>query len=166
RTLVGRVMPNGTLDPTFGVGGVVALSVGSGSSEAGAVAIQPDDDKIVVGGDAAEGMLFVLRLNGNGTLDKSFGVGGIRFVSVPGVRTYSGVGGSLRIQSDGKIVLGGSVDVGPDAASMILVRLTPDGGLDTTFNGTGVQASDVPSSLYSLTLGPAGGAGGGGGGGG
>ena len=154
RTLVGRLLANGALDTTFGTGGVVALSVGSGSSEAGAVAIQANG-KIVVGGDCAEGM-FVLRLNLNGTLDTGFGAGGIRLVSVPGVRHVSGVGGCLRLQGDEKIVLGGSADYGPDLATMTLVRLNPNGGFDTTFNGTGIQASEVPSTIYSLVLNPAG----------
>ena len=66
----------GQLDSTFGTGGIFATSfTQSGSTMDIAVAIQ-SDGKIVLGGSTPNGAA-LLRLNTNGTLDTSFGSGGI-----------------------------------------------------------------------------------------
>src|ERR1700756_2158218 len=62
----------GKLDPTFGVGGVFANRVGILAS----VAAVQSNGKIVVGGEISPEAA-VARLNANGTLDSTFGAGGV-----------------------------------------------------------------------------------------
>ena len=75
---VARYLPNGALDRTFG-GGVATTSFSRADATAKGVAVQADG-KVVVGGVAfsdAQGDRFaVARYNDDGTLDRSFGIGG------------------------------------------------------------------------------------------
>ncbi len=77
--LVRRYNPNGALDPTFGNGGSV-LTAGGPSSAFGEV-IQPDGKVVVTGESRTNGYPTAVRYNTDGSLDSSFGAGGI--VSTP-----------------------------------------------------------------------------------
>jgi uncharacterized delta-60 repeat protein len=115
-----------------------------------AMALGPDG-KIVVTGEATRDvgtgtLLEVARLNTDGTLDTSFNGTGMETVSfdaggwTPTVEAVSGV----VVQPDDKIVLVGQVNL-PGAqdddtvapADAAVARLNADGGLDTSFNGSG-----------------------------
>ncbi|HXM20852.1 MAG TPA: hypothetical protein VN948_06275 [Terriglobales bacterium] len=120
----------GQLDGTFGTGGIFTTNFTQGDSTMDiAVAIQ-SDGKIVVGGSTPGGGA-VARLKTNGTLDSSFGTGGIVNNSFD-----LGVVVGVAIQPDGKILaaaagfLGGSVG-----------RFNPDGSIDTTFGNGGFASS-------------------------
>ncbi len=72
---VGRYLPDGTLDPTFGSGGKVLTPI-LNSAEARSMDIQ-DDGKIVVSGFANGGsgnQIALARYNTDGSLDETFGV--------------------------------------------------------------------------------------------
>jgi uncharacterized delta-60 repeat protein len=121
----------GHLDPTFGNGGIVTTDFGdqTGSSNvasANAVTIQ-SNGKIVVGGGIPSHTGFpvpaVARYNTNGSLDTTFGTGGI--ASIPSIEDIPLT--TITLQSDGKIVA-----VGVN----IVVRYLSTGVLDSTF-GTG-----------------------------
>src|SRR5207248_1833694 len=74
-----RYASNGSLDPSFGNGGKVTTLIGGNNCDGSAVAIQADG-KIIVGGDSYNGTSYdftLARYNSNGTLDSSFGTGGI-----------------------------------------------------------------------------------------
>jgi len=98
-----RVMPNGDLDPTFGLSGISTVSAtGSGGyAFCTAIAIQPDG-KIVLGGFAYDGwgQGIVMRLNADGTLDSHFGTSGKQFVDecVEGIVIL--VGGDIVVLSE------------------------------------------------------------------
>jgi uncharacterized delta-60 repeat protein len=112
----------GDLDTTFGVGGTVFLNFGvsPGSTDALGVAVQPDG-RIVVSGRAFGNFngSALARLNSDGSLDQTFGVGGVVRPAV----TH----GNVELQSDGKILVLGSV----------LVRYNTDGTVDTSFGSSG-----------------------------
>src|SRR5436190_17286841 len=96
----------GDLDPTFGSGGKVSTAIGSGHDDANAMVLQPDG-KIVAGGWTVSGANYLFglaRYNSNGTLDASFGSGGIVTTAFGGTRDpcYA-----IVLQSDGKIVAAG-----------------------------------------------------------
>jgi uncharacterized delta-60 repeat protein len=124
-----RLMPNGTVDGTFGTGGFTTTSVTSFFSDGFAVAVQADG-KIVVGGLTFNGStddFAVVRYNANGTLDGTFGTGG---------KTVTDMGNhnrifALQLLGDGKIAVAGEW-AGAFAAGLY----TTSGTLDTTF-GTG-----------------------------
>ncbi|HUD65626.1 MAG TPA: hypothetical protein VMQ17_13645 [Candidatus Sulfotelmatobacter sp.] len=81
-----RYTSNGVLDTTFGTNGLVITKVGTRSDAPSALLLQPNG-KIVMGGfEVAEGnipgMMSLVRYNANGTLDTTFGKGGISLASV------------------------------------------------------------------------------------
>jgi uncharacterized delta-60 repeat protein len=113
--------PQGTIDPSFGADGKGAALVDLGGTDEGrAMAIQANG-KIVIAGytnrygnyDAA-----VVRLQPNGTLDTTFGNGGLRIIELPGAQSI----GSLAIAPDGGIVIAGRADPG----NMFVARLLGD----------------------------------------
>jgi uncharacterized delta-60 repeat protein len=140
-----RYKPDGSLDTTFGTGGVVTTDVAAGQGDSfAAVAIQPDG-KVVVAGSAfappgtTPVLNFVLaRYNANGTLDPTFGVGGTDGdgIVTTGFFDFESSARDVILQIDGKIIAVGltrSSDGGQDFA---VARYQPDGSLDTSF-GTG-----------------------------
>ena len=141
-TLNSFAQPAGSLDPTFGVGGKVVTSIGAGEDKAYGVALQADN-KIVVAGfsfsfDTGKDFV-VVRYNEDGSLDETFGVGGIVTTDVQ--LGSDDIAYDLAIQTDGKIVLAGSSDNGSDRDAAI-VRYNTDGSLDLTFGTDGVVLTD------------------------
>jgi uncharacterized delta-60 repeat protein len=149
-----RYNTNGTLDSTFGTGGKVTTDLSGhdpniGTDEAHAVAIQPDG-KIVAAGFAGAfpnsggnyGNFGVARYNPDGSLDTTFGTGGM---VITAVGDFGGPGFALALQTDGKIVVGGRASTSdPDTAEdFALARYNADGSLDTTFGGEGTVMTDV-----------------------
>jgi uncharacterized delta-60 repeat protein len=141
---VARYNTDGTLDGTFGTGGVVTTPVGT-SDTANAVVVQPDD-KIVVAGRATvtNHVVALARYNANGTLDGGFGTGG-KLTTVVGTDDAAY---ALVLQPDDKLVAAGIAKVG-GVDEIALARYgsdgTPDagfgtGGTVTTAVGTGVGA--------------------------
>jgi uncharacterized delta-60 repeat protein len=135
-----RYSPNGTLDTTFGTKGKVITDLGTGSDHGWSMAVQPDG-RIVVAGSYGSGQLAVIRYTAAGALDSTFGSGGKVLTNIAlGNGAY---GGGRRVdvalQSDGRIVVCGSVD------DFIVVRLNSNGSFDTTFgNGTGRVTTQFP----------------------
>src|SRR5262245_34398023 len=76
-TLAYSQTQSGTLDLTFGTGGLVTTNFGS-SAGASNVALQPDGKLVVAGAIAQNGRtdFAVARYNSDGSLDAGFGVGG------------------------------------------------------------------------------------------
>jgi uncharacterized delta-60 repeat protein len=95
---------NGKLDTLFGVGGAVIEPIGF-SAVASALAIQKNG-KIVIAGSAYDSRDFtIVRYDSTGTYDPEFGANGM--VNTPvGLNAYAS---SISLQSDGKIIVSGSV---------------------------------------------------------
>jgi uncharacterized delta-60 repeat protein len=140
-----RLNANGSLDGTFGGGDGKVRTTVSGDSLAVAkdVIIQPDG-KIVATGYGTAGNLVVVRYNANGTLDGSFGSGGIAEID-KSFLGYDTKPQAVRLQNDGSIVV---VGLGPFESTSFVARLTPGGALDTTFNGTGHRRFKYESEVY------------------
>ncbi|MBV9957594.1 MAG: hypothetical protein JO360_04200 [Acidobacteria bacterium] len=114
------------------------------------------DGKILVGGETTNSQsdkFALMRLNSDGTLDTSFGSGGIVLTTV----NLSAHGSRLLVQPDGKILLGGysyRIDTDYD---FTIIRYTADGALDTSFNNTGSVTQTFGSSVdegYDMGLQP------------
>lgn len=110
-----RYLPDGSLDPSFGVGGKATSVPG----EAWGVALQPDGKLVAaVGG----GGLAAMRFDPDGSPDATFGSGG---------RADGGFGGfslDVALETDGDVIVAGRVLVGTGADSA-LVRYRGDGGV-------------------------------------
>ena len=170
----------GSLDTSFGRGGKVTTSIGSGVDVARALAIQ-QDGKLVAAGTNNTGPIdgggynrfALVRYHANGTLDGSFGGGGK--VTTPistGDVVVSADGNSgvfdvddayaLAIQQDGKLVAAGQAGGGRGHwgslfGDFALVRYNANGKLDTSFGRGGKVTTplggvDVGSGARSLAI--------------
>jgi len=150
--VVTRVTPSGALDTTFNGSGTVTISIkGTYGSYANTVLLQ-SDGKILVGGAAgvskfnADSEFVVARLNSDGTMDKSFGRGGL-FTWSP--TSYQNDVRGLALLSNGDILATGKAQLNGD--SYALFRLTPGGALDTTFGNQGNGLAAVHVGIPSNT---------------
>jgi uncharacterized delta-60 repeat protein len=176
--LEGRTLFAATpFDPTFGAAGRSYVDVAGMAEDASVVHLLPDG-KILIAGDATHGVdpdlqgvnrAFVARLNPDGSLDNTFGAGGIATypddVSVglgndtipqnPYVhRTWS-----IAVGPDGRVFVGGQTTTYyPEpgygqpfpwqydhAFGVLAVR--PDGTVDSSFGTRGVAVADMKHTL-------------------
>jgi uncharacterized delta-60 repeat protein len=125
----------GTLDATFGHGGVVLTS--QVQAVPGAVALQSNGDIVVAAGLGGPGSGLV-RFLPDGATDTTFGHGG--FAALPGLGIPSTRPG-LTVQSDGKLVWAGEATASNGTgAAFAVVRFNANGTLDQGF-GTGGLAT-------------------------
>jgi uncharacterized delta-60 repeat protein len=127
-----------TLDASFGTGGKVITNFGGDNDFAHSVVIQPDG-KIVAAGTTTlnRGIEFALaRYNSDGTLDTTFGVGGI----VTADFGITDVAFSVALQTDGKILAAGVTHI-DGINNIALARYNSDGTLDASF-GTDGRVTD------------------------
>lgn len=135
-----RYQRDGALDPTFGTGGKLITPVGTQRNDgAGAVAVQADGRIVVAGSSqsATTGLDFaVVRYQANGTLDPTFGTSGKVVVDFAGDADRAW---ALLIQPDGRIVVGGSANLGSASTGVdfALLRLNADGTPDNGFGQGG-----------------------------
>jgi uncharacterized delta-60 repeat protein len=130
---VARLGPNGGYDTGFGTGGWALANFGT-NDMATAMALQRDG-KLVVAGYTTEGGktdLAIERLGANGTLDDSFAGDGKAQLDLGG----DDFGQAIALQPDGKILVAGYTVVGT-STRLAVVRLQPNGLLDTTFGEGG-----------------------------
>jgi uncharacterized delta-60 repeat protein len=138
---VARYNADGSIDPSFGVGGLasIVLAVGDEADNLldtlSAVAVQADGKLVAVGRDGAHWA--AARLNTNGTLDSSFGTAGVVRFDAAGVRAAGArAAQAVAIAPDGQILIAGVTLTG-GVDQLLVVRLTATGALDATFNTTG-----------------------------
>ena len=138
-----RLNTDGSLDTTFGTGGVALLPAATGFNTGQAVAVQSNGD-IVVAADLAPGTtdsnsgVAVYRVTSAGSLDTTFGTGGSTgFSFLNGATALFSKATTLAIGPDGNIVVGGYGNDSPNGFLPALARLTPSGSLDSTFGTSG-----------------------------
>lgn len=137
-----RYNSDGSLDITFDHDGKVTTDLGD-SDYGRAVAIQSNGQIVVAGNSSNDsGSDFALaRYNGDGSLDTTFGIGGKTTTDFSSGYDY---GRTVAIQSDGKIIVGGSHSSATNS-DFALVRYNSDGSLDTTFDTDGKVITDLSS---------------------
>jgi uncharacterized delta-60 repeat protein len=156
---VTRYNADGSLDTTFNGTGRLMTNFGSGTGDyANSVTVQTDG-KILVAGysyDSVSGTHYhfaLTRYNADGSLDTSFNGTG-KLVTDIGSADW-GIGYSVTVQPDGKIVVAGESD-GINGFDFALARYNLNGSPDTSFNGTGKLVTDIGSgdwdSGYSVTV--------------
>lgn len=134
-----RYLPDGSLDNTFGTGGIVTTAIGSTQAMAYSIALQADG-KIVLSGTAGNGFALA-RYGADGALDTAFGSGG---TVVTELGSGLDVARSVLVQADGRIVAAGDVN---DGSRIALVRYGADGSLDGEFEGGGLVVTDIGTSM-------------------
>jgi uncharacterized delta-60 repeat protein len=160
--VVTRYNTNGTLDNTFGVGGRVRTDFPGLAAVPSSVVIQTDG-KIVVAGGAFPLFTFLgnfemVRYNPNGSLDRSFGSGGIVTTTFP----EGSYASDVALQPDGKIIAAGTVFVDfiigeSSNTDFALARYNPDGTLDASFGNGGQVSTDffgMEDDAFSVLIQP------------
>ncbi len=148
---------DGELDESFGIGGKVVTPMGAGVNVPRAVKIDKDGN-VVVGGFNGDNKFVVVKYFDDGNIDTTFGYNGIATIhfNSGGIDTLN----ALAIQPDGRIIVGGDVQVGSiggiRSVDFGVARLTKTGDLDPTFSEDGKLITHfvqpAASSLWALTL--------------
>ncbi len=151
-----RYNNDGTLDSSFGVNGLALTLLGKGSGYnqpriyANSMAVQPDG-KILVNGryyanhtEGGSDFLFVRYLP-DGSHDESFGNNGVSIID----HQFYDTPYDMELLNDGKIML--AINSGYER---FLMRLLPDGLLDSAFGKNGVVEPDSTGSftIFQLAL--------------
>jgi uncharacterized delta-60 repeat protein len=141
--------PKSGVDPHFGHGGTIAVSLPKGTAEKWIqMATAPSGKSYVLAGGST-----LLAFGANGRPDPNFGHNGRLTVAAAAGETTAVTG--LAVDANGRVLVSGSVNPTPGAAneavppesagplyhppasSAFVVRYQPDGERDTTFGGTG-----------------------------
>lgn len=150
-----RLNPDGSYDPSFADNGIRITPIGSSQDNAFSHFIQADGKIIVVGDTKVDNLDFCLiRLNSDGTLDNTFGTGGITITPI-GTATKDEAR-DVKILPSGKILI-----VGISANQLTFAQYNTDGTLDTMYNGSGknvtsqnVNYTSSDASLGGLNISP------------
>lgn len=149
-----RYNTNGTRDASFGTSGRVTTAVETVAAGLGQV-LQPDGKILLAGysyltdvdGQIVSIGLDVLRYNTNGTLDNTFGSGGIATTTSSGGE----FGGAIALQPDGKVLVGGlryNLDTG--VYEPVVVRFLSSGVIDADYGDEGTAVIDPADDGFNL----------------
>ena len=139
-----RVNGAGVLDTTFGKEGVATARVLPGVAEAYAGTLQ-GENYVLAGYGRGEGSaetvdLITYRFLANGTLDASYGTGGVTRVDIA---TEDDRARNVTLLPDGRILAVGSGKRDPVNVNGMLVVFGKDGAVDTTVGESGHIISDL-----------------------
>ncbi|MGK2878484.1 MAG: delta-60 repeat domain-containing protein [Solirubrobacterales bacterium] len=147
----------GDLDPTFGVGGFATAPTNATFPSTGAeeIALTASGQILAAGSlyDAGAYSISVQRFNPDGSIDSSFGDGGLATAALPAGTAINAVTG-VGAQPDGSVVVGARVyPTTPINAPGLfaVIRFTSSGQLDPTFDG-----DSVGNGILMLNIGPPG----------
>jgi uncharacterized delta-60 repeat protein len=143
-----RLNADGSLDSSFDGDGKAIIPVGAGDDSAWAMTLQADGKILVAGRSNNNNGTYedfsVIRLNADGSLDSSFDGDGKAIIPVGVGSDY---GRAITLQADGKILIAGDSD-----GHLSLIRLNPNGTLDTSFDGDGKAIIPGSDSGLAVTL--------------
>jgi uncharacterized delta-60 repeat protein len=143
----------GTLDSSFGVDGKVLINSGNYYSYAIDNAVLQQDDKVIQVGnyEPVQANFLAMRYMPDGSIDYSFGDSGKAIIEFPldYAEAYSAA-----MQPDGKIVLAGSGYKGMfnTITYGLIVRLNPDGSIDSSFGKNGWIKNNYSNDVYFNTV--------------
>jgi len=145
----GRALLSVGLDPHFGVDGTALADFGG--SDQGYAMVVENDGSILMAGRAWHNDQYdfgVVHFNADGTLDTSFGQGGMATADLgsPFDAAYA-----MDVQTNGKIVVVGQTDDGT-SYNFGMVRFNGDGSLDSGFGVNGVVTTDFAAN-YDIAYG-------------
>lgn len=154
--MVVRLLPTGEPDLSFGTN-AAAIVPGNPNQRVESLVLQGDGKIVLTGGSSGSGNndLIMVRLNADGSLDNTFSTDGI--VVTPVSANLDDYGYSVKLQPDGKILVGGfSFD--NTNANFLIARYNTDGSLDNTFDGDGIVTAGIFGSFneygYALDVQP------------
>lgn len=125
---------DGSLDTTFGTGGLVTVDLGPGWTSTNAVAVQSDGSILVAG--CLNGQFAVLHFNSDGTQDMGFG-GGSNGVATASFGGTDETPAAMAINSNGLILVAGTTTQANTGQDFALAQFNTDGTLDADGFGLG-----------------------------
>lgn len=135
-----RYNPDGSLDSTFGNNGKVTTDFFGGFDAAHGLAIQLDGKIVAVG---TTGLDFaVARYNPNGTLDTTFGAGGLVETDFD-----SGIDVALAVAINNKRITVAGLTYNGVSSQFAVAQYLPDGTLDSLINNTGTITTSFTGGL-------------------
>ncbi|MCY2953312.1 MAG: hypothetical protein NTU53_15230, partial [Planctomycetota bacterium] len=138
-----RYNDDGSLDPTFGSGGLVTTAFGNLNARIAGMALQADGKLVVAGTCYSEGVnadFALARYNLDGTLDGTYGSGGKAITDFHG-DTDKAYG--LAIDSQGRIVVAGSSNTAGGDLDFALARYDSGGRRDPSFGWHGMVRTNL-----------------------
>jgi len=126
-----RYLPSGSLDPSFGKGGIDVIGLQNANLNA---LTSQTDGKLLVAATLTNTTSGIARVNSNGTVDGTFGKGGIATVQSP---IFVGLGHAMVVLSNGRIVVDAFSNQQGQGFAFGLARFLPNGALDSTFGKNG-----------------------------
>lgn len=149
-----RLLPNGSLDPSFGSGGIAAIALPFIEARSSDLAVR-QDGRVVLAGTAepfdVDGSdTVVAQLTSSGAIDATFGAGG--FTRIGTIRNEGAV--DCWFDATGKLVAAGTAWE-DGLGSLQVVRLNPDGSRDASFGNSGVSLIALGGDAGIRTAAPA-----------
>ena len=126
-------LPDGSLDPSFGIAGIVVTDFATQDDVAEAMVLLPDG-RIVVAGSSG-GDFALARYNADGSLDGAFGAAG---QVVTDLGSDDDSAGGVDLAAGGRIVVAGS-----SGGDFALAVYLPNGSLDSSFGDAGIETTDL-----------------------
>ncbi len=144
-----RLLPDGSLDPDFGVAGVASHPGTADFWKLNGIIIEADGDIIGIGA-SDDASLALLRFDPEGQPDLTFGSGG---VASHEPAAFSFQPEDVALQPDGKLLIMGNGQIdGFVGWDFMVVRLNADGTPDTSFGNAGLVASHVTFRDFARSL--------------
>ena len=140
-----RYDATGKIDSTFNSNKGYFAYGGPGADKLNAVAIDSLDRIVVVGtfaNDPTGNDVWVMRLNPDGTLDKTFGAPKTGEIVLPSPGNDSGNAVTID-QTNNKIIIAGTLGTGTGMSSAWVIRLKSDGTLDESFNALSTDPGSI-----------------------
>lgn len=150
---VGRLLPDGSVDTSFGDGGALTVPMPPDHSETlvSSIATFPDHGGVVLAqAKSIPNSAFtpiLIRFGPDGTIDPSFGSGGVASVLGP---AQTGYGEHVRLQEGGVMVVAGGIAASTFQATWTIKRFQPDGSVDTSFGEAGQAELERPARLFAI----------------
>lgn len=146
---------NYVLDNSFGSSGLVTTTFGPNLNYITSLELQTDGKILACGNyiNGSSNYLVVSRFNTDGTLDNSFGTLGKVTTSISnnGITSLF----KIKLQIDGKILIGGTTGTTISTSDFILLRLNTDGSFDNSFGTNGMTITDINNKsnvAYSIEV--------------
>jgi uncharacterized delta-60 repeat protein len=141
---ISRYNQDGSLDDTFGTGGITTTDIGLGSGLNGLDMLSDfviqQNGKIVATGASGPNAV-ILRYNSDGTLDSSFGLNGI--ISQNFSETGNSIFNGVDVQGDGKVVAVGFATSETGFSDFLVTRYSTSGNLDVAFGNLGILVTPL-----------------------
>lgn len=143
-----RYLQNGQLDTSFGINGKFILSISDVRDRCFDVEVDNLNNIYLTGVTLSEDfdhLGFIVKLNADGEIDSSFAQNGIWLSDTDFTDSRE-----VLIQEDGKIIISGKNEDFWNATTSTLVRLNPNGAIDSSFGENGIATAEVPHSYNPI----------------